>query len=133
MAGDDQTLYYVKWPRHDIFGRWGDAEIRSVRLGEGPDHLLARIASRRVPVTPLILQMFLSPDDQWLAVPLMDGGTTNVWAIATDGGSMRQLTDFGDRAIVIARSVSWSADSQHLYAAVAESETDVVLLDGLIQ
>jgi len=30
---------------------------------------------------------------------------------------IRQLTDFGDRAIVIARSVSWAGDSQHLYAA----------------
>jgi hypothetical protein len=67
-----------------------------------------------------------------LAVALMDGATTNLWAIPTAGGPMRQLTDFGDRAIVIARSISWSADSQHLYAAVAESETDVVLLDGLI-
>jgi hypothetical protein len=34
---------------------------------------------------------------------------------------------------VIVRSVSWSADSQHLYAAVAEIETDVVLFDGLIR
>ena len=33
---------------------------------------------------------------------------------------------------MIARSVSWSADSRSLYAAVAEIESDVVLLDGLI-
>ncbi len=45
---------------------------------------------------------------------------------------MWAVTDFGDRAILIARSVSWSADSQQLYAAVAESETDIVLLDGLL-
>jgi serine/threonine protein kinase len=133
IAADGETLYYVQWPKHDIFGRSGAAEIRAVKLGTGLAHTLARIAGRRVPVMPLMLQPFLSPDDRWLAMPLMDGATTNLWAIPTDGGSMQQLTDFGDRAIVIARSVSWAADSQHLYAAVAESETDVVLLDGLIR
>jgi hypothetical protein len=45
---------------------------------------------------------------------------------------MKQLTDFGDRCNVIARSVSWSANSEFLLAAVAETETDVVLFDGLI-
>jgi hypothetical protein len=45
---------------------------------------------------------------------------------------MRALTDFGNRPIMIARSVSWSADSRSLYAAVAELESDVVLWDGLI-
>jgi hypothetical protein len=34
---------------------------------------------------------------------------------------------------VIARSVSWSADSQFLFAAVAETETDIVLFDGLLE
>jgi len=29
--------------------------------------------------------------------------------------------------------VSWSADSQCLFAAVAETETDIVLFDGLIK
>jgi hypothetical protein len=46
---------------------------------------------------------------------------------------MKRLTDFGDNCNVIARSVSWSADSEFLFAAVAETETDVVLLDGLIR
>jgi hypothetical protein len=45
---------------------------------------------------------------------------------------MRAATDFGARPIMIARSVSWSADSQSLYAAVAELESDIVLWDGLI-
>ena len=45
---------------------------------------------------------------------------------------MKPLTDFGDRSVTIARSVSWSADSQHIYAAVAENDTDIVLIDGLI-
>jgi hypothetical protein len=70
---------------------------------------------------------------QWLAVPLVDGATSNVWALPTSGGPMKQLTDFGDRCNVIARSVSWSTDSQFVFAAVAENETDIVLFDGLIR
>ena len=76
--------------------------------------------------------MFLSPDDQWLATPLMDGATTNLWALSPSGGPMSPLTDFGDRSILIARSVSWSADCRSLYAAVAETESDIVSFDGLI-
>jgi serine/threonine protein kinase len=131
MAADGVTLYDVHWPRNDIFGRWGDAEIRCLRLDNGPPRVLTHIAGLRVPLAPLILQPFLSPDGRSLALQLMDGATTNLWALPTDGGPLRQLTDFGDRAIMIVRSISWSADSQHLYAAVAESETDVVLFDGL--
>jgi hypothetical protein len=46
---------------------------------------------------------------------------------------MKPITDFGDRSVEIARSISWSADGHHLYAAIADIETDIVLLDGLIQ
>jgi hypothetical protein len=45
---------------------------------------------------------------------------------------MTPVTDFGDRTVLIARSFSWSRDSRHIYAAVAETQTDVVLLDGLL-
>jgi len=45
---------------------------------------------------------------------------------------MQPVTDFGERIVVIARSVSWSADSQSIYAAVAEIGTDIVLLNGLL-
>jgi serine/threonine protein kinase len=48
-------------------------------------------------------------------------------------GAMRAVTDFGDRATVIARRVSWSPDGQHLYAAVADTDADIVLLDGLVR
>jgi Tol biopolymer transport system component len=74
----------------------------------------------------------LSPDGRYLATAFVDGGTTNLWVVPTDGGPMRPVTDFGDRSVLIARNVSWSADSQHIYAAVAEIRTDIVLLDGLI-
>jgi Tol biopolymer transport system component len=73
----------------------------------------------------------LSPDERWIALPLKDGATTNIWAAPTDGTPMRQITDFGRRAIMIARSVSWSSDSRAIYAAVAELDADIVLLDGI--
>jgi hypothetical protein len=41
------------------------------------------------------------------------------------------VTDSGERSTVISRSVSWSADSRSMYAAVAEVETDVVRVGGL--
>jgi Tol biopolymer transport system component len=74
----------------------------------------------------------LSPDGQWLAVPLADGATTNIWLQPTAGGAMKPITDFGDRSIEIARTFSWSADGHSIYAAIGELEADVVLIDGLI-
>jgi Tol biopolymer transport system component len=79
-----------------------------------------------------LLAPVVSPDGQWLAAPLVDGATCNLWGVPTSGGPMKPLTDFGDRCNVIARSVSWSPDSRSLLAAVADTETDIVLLDGLI-
>jgi hypothetical protein len=73
----------------------------------------------------------LSPDDRWLAAPLRDGATTNIWLLPTDGGPQRPVTDFGRRAVLITRSIAWSSDSQFVYAAVAELDADVVLLEGV--
>lgn len=91
---------------------------------------VARISRSRVPFWPT--GPVRSPDDRWLAVPLKDGATTNIWAIPTSGGPLRQLTDFGSRAILIARQVSWSLDGKFVYAAVLETDADVVLLDGIV-
>ena len=133
VGGDERTIYYAVRLKSDLLGHWsGDCEIQRVGLDDGSVHVLARIAGSRIPVSPLIFQMFLSPDDQWLATPLMDGATTNLWALSPSGGPMSPLTDFGDRSILIARSVSWSADCRSLYAAVAETESDIVSFDGLI-
>jgi Tol biopolymer transport system component len=73
----------------------------------------------------------ISPDGRWLAVPLKDGGTTNIWTISTVDGTYRQITSFGHRAILIARQVSWSPKSDFIYAAIQEDNADVVLLDGI--
>ena len=46
---------------------------------------------------------------------------------------MRPLTDFGDRSVIIGRRVSWSPNSRFIYAAVADTDADIVLLDGLLR
>jgi hypothetical protein len=45
---------------------------------------------------------------------------------------MRQLTDFGQRSSSIVRRVSWSPDGNYIYAAVADTDADVMLFDGLL-
>jgi hypothetical protein len=132
VSADGSTVYFIHPLRSEIFGLWGDSEIRRTAAGDKESHAMARIPASRVPISPLLLQVFLSPDGRWLAMPLIDGATTNLWSLPTTGGPMKPLTDFGNRSIIIGRSVSWSADSQYLYAAVAEAETDVLLFDGLI-
>ncbi len=110
-----------------------DYEIRRARPENGPSDVLTRVTGSRVPVNRRYFVPVLSPDGQWLTMPLSDGATSNIWALPTDGGPMRPLTDFGDRSIVIARSISWSPDSKYFYAAVAETDADIVLLDGLLR
>jgi serine/threonine protein kinase/Tol biopolymer transport system component len=120
----DGTLYFV--PR----GFWNANEIYKAK----PEHagtpvLVTRYAFSRVPLWPT--GFALSPDERWLAVPLRDDGTTNIWAIPTAGGAYRQITDFGPRPTLIARQVSWSGDGRFIYAAVSESDADIVLLEGI--
>ncbi len=51
--------------------------------------------------------------------------------LSTTTGAWRQITDFGERATFIARRVSWSSDECSILAAVAEGDSDIVLLEGL--
>ncbi len=132
VTPDGTTLYYLHRPRSDSLDFVGNLEICSAAVGGGSATVIARVSSERVPLGRFLFQPFLSPDGRWLAAPLTDGATSNVWVLPTAGGPMRAVTDFGSRPITIARSVSWSADSRYLYAAVAEIESDVVLLDGLV-
>lgn len=74
----------------------------------------------------------LSGDGRWLAQPLTDGFSTNIWTLSTATGEWQQVTDFGGRPTVLARKVSWSSDSRSIFAAVAEADADIVLLEGLI-
>jgi Tol biopolymer transport system component len=120
----DGTLYFA--PRgfmnvNEIYKAKPEHDERAV--------LVTRYAVSRVPLFPT--GFALSPDGRWIAVPLKDSGTTNIWAIPTNGGPYRQLTDFGRRPILIARQVSWSKDGTFIFAAVAESDADIVLLEGM--
>jgi Tol biopolymer transport system component len=129
LSADGLTLYYYDSSENAI----GGVEVWKARPENGAAESLARIPAARLPFEGWLWQQVLSPDDKWLAAPLLDQGTTNLWIQPATGGAMRQVTDFGDRPVLIARRVSWSPDSKYIYAAVADTETDIVLLDGLLQ
>ena len=106
-------------------------EIRVAQPENAPFRVLARIPASRVPMWQIV-NPALSPDGKWLAQALTDGATTNIWALSIDSGEWRQITDFGDRPTFIARRVSWSSDGRSIFAAVGEGDSDVVLLEGLL-
>jgi hypothetical protein len=62
-------------------------------------------------------------------MPLTDGVTTNIWTLNTATAEWRQITDFGERPIFIARRVSWAGDGRSIFAAVGEGDADVVVLE----
>jgi WD40 repeat protein len=106
-------------------------DIRVATPEDAPFRVLARIPGSRVPIWQIV-NPALSPDGKWLAQALTDGFTTNIWALSTASGEWRQITDFGEPATFIARHVSWSSDGRSILAAVAEGDSDIVLLEGLI-
>jgi Tol biopolymer transport system component len=129
-ATDGSVLYYATFLK-GAYGSW-DFEFRRARPENGSYEVVARIAAARVPHDPALFQMILSPDGKWLATPLTDGTTTNLWLLPAAGGPMRQVTDFGERSTLIVRHVSWSPDSKEIYAAVADRDADILMLEGLI-
>jgi eukaryotic-like serine/threonine-protein kinase len=147
VAGEPQPVSVRREPARNVIGLSGDTlyymverplidgqpefEIHAATPENGPSRLVQRIAASRV-ASWQIVNPSLSPDGQWLALPLTDGFTTNIWALPTGSGAWRQVTNFGDRSIFIARRVSWSPDGTSIIAAIAEGDADIVLLDGLI-
>jgi Tol biopolymer transport system component len=129
IGSDGKTLYYV-FERPLVDGRPG-WEIRAATPEDAPFRVLARISSSRVPIWQIV-NPALSPDGQWLAQALTDGFTTNIWALSATTGEWRQIVDFGERPTFIARRVSWSSDGRAIFAAVAEGDSDIVLLEGLV-
>jgi eukaryotic-like serine/threonine-protein kinase len=129
ISRDGSTLYWLV----ELLAGSGlaDYEIRTASPEDGPARTLVRIPGRRVPIW-LMIQPVVSPDGKWLALPLVDNGTSNIWAVSTADGTLRQLTDFGRRATFIARRLSWASDSRSIFAAVGEGESDVVLLAGVV-
>jgi serine/threonine protein kinase/Tol biopolymer transport system component len=125
----DGTLYYMV-ERPLVDGR-PEFEIHAAKPEDRASRLVAHIPASRVAPWQIV-NPALSPDGQWLAMPLTDGVTTNIWALSTATGEWRQVTDFGGRAVFIARRVSWSPDGKSLLAAIGEGEADLVLLDGVM-
>ena len=129
----DGTLYCIGRAAPDPSRTRVTWELRRARQEGGPSEVIGSIDDTRVPLAPRFTPHFhISPDGQWLAGALVDGDTGNLWAMPTAGGAPRQITDFGQRAITIARWTSWSADGTSIFAAVAEADLDVVLFDGLL-
>jgi Tol biopolymer transport system component len=129
LAWDGSGLYFSVLLSHAAVG-W-DHEIRVAKPLDGPSQPLGRVAGSRVPAGAVNFQPVLSPDGKWLAVPLMDGATANVWALSTAGSGWRKLTDFGPRNTLITRRIAWSKDNKHIYAALAEVDSDIVMLRGV--
>jgi serine/threonine protein kinase len=122
------TLYYAV--ERPLVDGTPEFEVRAATPEDAPFRVLARIPGSRVPIWQIV-NPTLSPDGKWLAQALTDGVTTNVWALSTTSGEWRQITDFGERATFIARRVCWSSDGRFILAAVAEGDSDIVLLEGL--
>ena len=95
ISRDGLTLYWVV----ELLAGSGlaDYEIRMASPESGPARTLVRIPGRRVPIW-LMIHPAISPDGKSLALPLVDNGTTNIWAVSTTDGALRQLTDFGRRS-----------------------------------
>jgi Tol biopolymer transport system component len=130
LSPDGKSLYFVSY-LSNINGT-PDLEIRTATPESAPSKLLAQIPGIRVPSWQLIHPV-ISPDGKWLAMPLSDGGTTDIWALSTETGELRQITEFGVLRTFIARRVSWSQDGRFIYAAVGEGDADIISLNGLIQ
>jgi len=128
LAADGSVLYYSV--PHLNGNGIRDYEIRAARPENGSSVRLVQVTGDRVPHWQ-VLQPSLSHDGRWLALPLADGATTNLYLLSTVDGSWRQATDFSPRRTFTVRRVSWSSDDHALYAAVGDGDADVVLIEGL--
>ena len=126
LINSDETVCYFYLPG---FGNEGDV-YKASPPDIGERELLIGGLQSRIPLWPH--HFTLSPDDRWLATPLKDQDTTNLYVVSTETGELVQVTDFGDRATMIARQVSWSGDSRWIYAAVMDTDADIVVLDGAL-
>ena len=128
LAPDGSTLYYSVPHLNGNGSR--DYEIRVAHPENGPSVRLAQVTGERVPHWQ-VFQPSLSHDGRWLALPLTDRATTNLYLLSTVDGSWRQVTDFSPRRTFIVRRVAWSSDDRDLFAAVGDGDADIVLIDGL--
>lgn len=124
VTSDEKTGYFAR-------SDYTEGEIwRVTPIETGTPELICDLQSR-LPMWPHVFA--LSPNDRWLATPLRDQGTTNLWLVLTEDKSLRPITDFEQRATTIGRTVSWSRDSKYIFAALIETDADIVLLNGVLQ
>jgi serine/threonine protein kinase len=129
-AAGRTALYYVTRTSSQLGAL--DWEFWSASPEDGPPQVLTRVPGSRMPVSKLFASTSLSRDERFLALPIIVGGTGSIGVMPVEGGTFTPVIDFGDRATLIARQVSWAPDGQSIYAAVADVNADIVLLDGLI-
>jgi len=125
ISADGFTLLFASLSAADI-------EIRKAHPENSPFQVVARIPNSRIPGEVALWQPTLSPNRKSLVMPLIDKGTTNLWIMPADGGPLRRMTDFGSRSTLIERRVSWSPDGKFVYAALADTDADIVLLKHLL-
>jgi eukaryotic-like serine/threonine-protein kinase len=128
IGHDGSTLFYLD--ERPLVDGTPEFLIKAASPDDGPSRVVGRVPARRTDSWQIV-NPALSPGGRWLAQPLTDGFTTNIWVLPTAGGEWRQITDFGESVTFIARRVDWSPDGQSIVAAVAEGDADVFLLEGL--
>jgi Tol biopolymer transport system component len=129
ISDDNSTLYFFRYLQR-AYGEVG-TEILKATPPNGKEQKLASVVGARVPVNVGMLTGVLSKDNSRFALPLTDGQTSNIWVMSTDDGSMSKLTDFGDRAVMMARRVAWSPDDRFVFAAVGDMDGDIMLIRPL--
>ena len=132
MPRRDGTLFFQT--KHPAPNGGYDYELRKARPEGAESIFLLRIDGRRLPYDSMFaIPTALSPDGKWVAFVEMDGATTNLWKLSTDGGEPQRITDFGDRAIWIVRQITWPArDGRFIYAAIADIDADIVSIAGVV-
>ena len=130
VGADGSTLYFST--RMAGASGW-DYEVRRARPENGAFTALARVVSTNVPYDAKLFAPTLSPDERWLTFALTEHGTSDLWLLPTDGRPLRRVTDFGDRTTLIVRRVAWAPDSKSLYAAVAETDADIVMIHHVLR
>jgi serine/threonine protein kinase len=123
-------LYYATRASRTV-GGWA-WEFRKASPEDGPSQMLTRVPGSAMPVSRLFASTSLSRDERFLALPFIVGATGSIGVMPVEGGTFTPVIDFGDRAMLIARQVAWAPDGKSIYAAVADINADIVLLDGLI-
>jgi Tol biopolymer transport system component len=126
----DGILFYAT-QNHGTSGGW-DFDLWKAKPETAEGERIGRLSGPRVPVSAFLFAPVLSHDGSKLALPLHDGGTADIWTIPSGGGEWKRNTAFPPSTL-IARRVSWSPDDRRVYAALAETDTDIVMFISLIR